>query len=63
MERKLTGFEPERVLYFFEELCRIPHGSGNCSEISDYCVEFAKEHGLRYVQEECGNVIILSRVP
>ncbi|MBR6527667.1 MAG: aminoacyl-histidine dipeptidase, partial [Lachnospiraceae bacterium] len=58
MERRLAGFEPERVLYYFEELCRIPHGSGNCGEISDYCVKFAKERGLRYVQEECGNVII-----
>jgi len=58
MERRLAGFEPERVLYYFEELCRIPHGSGNCGEISDYCVNFAKERNLRYVQEECGNVII-----
>ncbi len=58
MERKLSGYQPERVLYYFEELCQIPHGSGNCGQISDYCVNFAKEHGLRYIQEDCGNVII-----
>ena len=25
----LAGIEPERVFYFFEEISRIPHGSGN----------------------------------
>ena len=23
------GYKPERALAFFEELCKIPHGSGN----------------------------------
>ena len=23
----LAGLKPERVFYYFEELCRIPHGS------------------------------------
>ena len=58
MERKLSGLAPERVWYYFEELCRIPHGSGNTKQISDYCAGFAKEKGLRYVQDEVGNVII-----
>ena len=43
---------------FFEEICAIPHGSGNTKEISAYLVDFAKERGLKYVQERCGNVII-----
>ena len=25
----LKGFEPTNVLSYFEELCKIPHGSGN----------------------------------
>lgn len=58
MERKLAGYEPERVLYYFEELCKIPHGSGNTGAISDYCASFARERGLRYIQDETGNVII-----
>lgn len=58
MERVLAGYEPERVLYYFEELCRIPHGSGNTGAISDYCARFAEERGLRYIQDEVGNVII-----
>lgn len=58
MERKLAGCKPERVFYYFEELCRIPHGSGNTGAASDYCAAFAREHGLRVIQDEVGNVII-----
>ncbi len=58
MERRLAGLAPERVWYYFEELCRIPHGSGNTKQISYYCANFAKERGLRYIQDEVGNVII-----
>lgn len=54
----LTGIEPESVLKYFEGLCSVPHGSGNTKQISDYCVRFAKEHGLRYVQDGMNNVII-----
>ena len=35
----LAGLKPERVFYYFEELCRIPHGSGNTKEVSDYLVQ------------------------
>ena len=54
----LKGFEPTNVLSYFEELCKIPHGSGNIKAISDYCVQFAKDHNLRYVQDEYNDVII-----
>ena len=42
----LAGLKPERVFYYFEELCRIPHGSGNTKEVSDYLVQFARDHEL-----------------
>ena len=54
----LKGFEPTNVLSYFEELCKIPHGSGNTKAISDYCVQFAKDHNLRYIQDEYNDVII-----
>ena len=55
---KLSGLQPESVFYYFEQLCRIPHGSGNTKAISDYLVSFAKTQGLRYIQDELNNVII-----
>ena len=55
---KLAGLEPAAVFHYFEELCAIPHGSGNTKAISDYLAAFARTHGLRYVQDELNNVII-----
>ena len=54
----LENIYPERVMYHFENMCKIPHGSGNTKQISDYCVDFAKQNGLRYIQDELNNVII-----
>lgn len=54
----LSGIEPTSVFRYFEEICSIPHGSGNTKQISDYCVRFANEHGLRYIQDGSNNVII-----
>ena len=54
----LSGIEPAVVFKYFEEICAIPHGSGNTKQISDYCVRFAKEHGLRYIQDNSNNVIL-----
>ena len=54
----LEQCEPKRVFHYFEEICKIPHGSGNTKEISDYLAGFAKEQGLNYVQDELNNVVI-----
>ena len=56
--RVLENCEPKKVFYYFEEICKIPHGSRNTKQISDYLVAFAKEHGFDYVQDEMNNVII-----
>ena len=58
---KLSGLKPERVFYYFEQICSIPHGSGNTRQISDFLAAFAKEQGLRYVQDELNNVIIFAQ--
>lgn len=57
---KLT-MEPKRVFYYFEEISRIPRGSGNTKAISDYCVQFAQKHQLEYVQDDINNVIIYKK--
>lgn len=55
----LTNLEPKEVFYYFEELCKIPHGSFNTKQISDYCVGFAKDHNLVCYQDEANNIIII----
>ncbi len=57
-EIKLAGLEPVAVFKYFEQICAIPHGSGNTKAISDYLVAFAKEHAIRYVQDDLNNVIL-----
>ena len=54
----LEHLDPKDVFYYFEEICRIPHGSGNTGQISDYLANFARERNLSYIQDELGNVII-----
>ena len=56
--KRLAGLEPASVFGYFEEICAIPHGSGNTKMISDYLVNFAKAHDLRYIQDENNNVIL-----
>ena len=55
----LGHLEPVNVFRFFEEICNIPHGSGNIDQISDYLVNFAKERNLEYHQDDIKNVIII----
>lgn len=55
----LSNVEPKDVFYFFEEICKIPHGSGNTEQISNYLADFAKQRNLEYYQDEIGNVIII----
>ena len=54
----LGELEPKPVFRFFEEICAIPHGSGNVEGLSDYLVSFAKERGLFCRQDAMKNVII-----
>lgn len=54
----LNNIEPYGVFKYFEEICSIPHGSKNTKKISDWLVNFAKEQGLWYIQDEFDNVVI-----
>ena len=55
----LEHLQPSSVLHFFEDLCAIPHGSGNTKAISDYCVRFAEARGLAVQRDSLNNVIII----
>lgn len=55
----LQNLQPERVFYYFEQIASIPHGSGNTKQISDYLVNFAKEHALTWYQDESNNVVLV----
>ena len=58
MNYVIEGYEPKRVFEIFEELCAIPHGSGNEQGIADYIAEFAAKHGLFILRDTTGNVFL-----
>lgn len=55
----LSDLEPKNVFRFFEEIAKIPHGSGNVGQISDYLADFAKQRGLFCIQDEWKNIIMI----
>lgn len=58
---KLENLRPNRVFKYFEDICGIPHGSGDMERIADYCVEFAKAHSLEYKRDATNNVVIYKK--
>ncbi|MCR5108051.1 MAG: aminoacyl-histidine dipeptidase [Lachnospiraceae bacterium] len=56
--RLLKGMEPERVLFYFEEISSIPRGSGKTERISEYLKGFAIRQSLKYIQDKNNNIII-----
>lgn len=50
-----------KVFDYFEDISKIPHGSGNTKAISEYCIEFAKKHSLEYYSDDLNNVIIYKK--
>lgn len=58
MTNSLEQLDYKGIFKHFEEISRIPRGSGNEKAISDYLVTFAKEHKLSCIQDEANNVII-----
>ncbi|MBR5337126.1 MAG: aminoacyl-histidine dipeptidase [Lachnospiraceae bacterium] len=59
MSELLTDHKNYIVFKFFQEISRIPRGSGNISGIRDYIASIAKEHGLDHVVDACGNVVVV----
>ena len=57
----LEGFEPQRVLRHFEDLCAIPHGSGHEEALADHIAALAAKRGLETYRDRVGNVFV--RVP
>ncbi len=55
---ELSKYEPVKVLHFFEELTKIPRGSGHERQVSDYLKNFAMLRNLEVIQDDAMNIII-----
>jgi len=54
----VKNLEPEKVFFYFSEISKIPHGSGNTERISRYLLDFAQSRNLNAVKDKGGNIII-----
>lgn len=57
MLAELEALDYKKVLYYFSEIAKIPHGSGNVGQIASYLECFAKERNIRYVRDTADNII------
>lgn len=54
----VKGYKNQRVFEIFEDLCAIPHGSGNEVGIADYIEHFVSDPGLECDRDDTGNVFV-----
>lgn len=54
----LLDLQPKEVWRYFDEISRIPRGSGNEAAVRKHIIEFAKANGLYYNVDGVGNLIL-----
>lgn len=54
----ISGYRPESLFHYFEDISRIPRGSGNESGIADYLCDFARSRGLFCLRDKENNVFM-----
>jgi dipeptidase D len=55
----VAELEPRQVWRHFDEILKIPRGSGNEKAMREYVIGVAKKHGLIFKQDPTGNVVVL----
>lgn len=58
MQKAVQGLKPERLWNYFSDLSDIPRESGNEEGVRQFLLAFAKEHALKAIVDDIGNVII-----
>ncbi|MCX6282196.1 MAG: aminoacyl-histidine dipeptidase [Bacteroidetes bacterium] len=58
MENSLNQLKPERLWYYFSEICKVPRPSKKEEKIASWLMDFAKQHKLECIRDGCGNVLI-----
>lgn len=56
--KKIENVKFDRIFYHFEQISKIPRGSGNEKAISNYLLDFGKSLGLECIQDAALNIII-----
>ncbi len=54
----VSGYKPASLWKYFDEIRKIPHGSGNEKAIGEWVLSVGKQLGLKAVRDKVGNVVI-----
>ncbi len=54
----IKGLKPYEFFKWFNEICKIPHGSKNEKALADFLVDFAKKRSLKCSVDQKGNVFM-----
>lgn len=54
----LQNLQPEKVMYYFQELSSIPRASKNEKQVSDWLLNWAKDKNFSVIQDKFLNIII-----
>ncbi len=54
----ILSLAPQRVWKHFYDLTQIPRPSGHMKQVTEFLLDFGKQHGLEAFTDEIGNVII-----
>ncbi len=58
MNYVISGYEPETMFHYFEQISAIPRSSGHEDKIVDFLEDFAKKNGLEYIRDAHKNILI-----
>jgi dipeptidase D len=58
MSTVFNGLSPERVWFYFAEICKVPRPSKKEKQITDYIVSIARKLHLEHELDEIGNILI-----
>lgn len=58
MENIFKGLKPERLWYYFGEICKIPRPSRKEEQIAAWILEKGQEFGLQVIKDPTGNVLV-----
>jgi dipeptidase D len=54
----ITNLDPKPLWKHFDEICKIPHESGNEAGLREYVLNFARDKGFEAKADEAGNVVV-----
>ena len=54
----LRDLQPQEFFKWFLEICKIPHGSFNEKQITEFLIKFAEERNIKYVVDKKGNIFM-----